>query len=143
MTETKVKTIPYNPIYRPLLIRALEEEGVTVDKMVFEGNPTAILMDEEGYLGFFSFQIKDNFPYLDHFVIFKNRRSYHNFYVMWKEFCRMMICMGYMRFMSNAPREKEHLKRFYKYWTGKDEPYTSKDGNDFYIMPVTRKGVVA
>lgn len=134
--------IPYEPMYRPMLVRALEGEGLTEDQMTFENHPAAILMDDNGYVGFFSFRIISGFLCLNHFLVFKRRRSFANAVALLKAFARVVITAGYVEFVAEIQPGKEYLKSFVKFWMGKDEPYASQDGRDFYLMHVKRKGVV-
>lgn len=135
--------IPYKPMYRPLLVRALEGEGLTDDQMTFADHPAAILIDDNGYVGFFSFRIVDGMPYLNHFLVFKHRRSFTNAVALLKAFVRTVIMAGYVEFVAEAPPGKGYLKSFIKFWAGKDEPYASHSGSDYYLMHVKRRGMVA
>jgi len=134
--------IPYKPYHRPLLTRALEDEGLTKAEMTFDRHPAAIVMDEKGFVGFFSFRMLGRRPYLNHFLVFKNRRCFASLRTLFHAFAEIVIRMGQVEFIAETPPEKSYFKRFVKYWTGKNEPYTSKNGTDYYLIHVKRKGAI-
>jgi hypothetical protein len=137
--EKPFKIIPYMAIHESLLKDSLREEGLQDEEMTFRDHPAYIILDAAGFIGFFSFRIAGAFPFLNHFLVLKDRRTLQNAVTLLGGFIFILMTMGFVMFIAEVPAGKAYLRRFVNYWAGNREPFSrSASGDEYYLMPILR-----
>jgi len=122
---------PYKPHLFYKLYRALQDEGIPDDEMVFENNPTFV-----SDLGFFTLRFDQEIPQVVHFLVWKNKRSYYNLINLYRNLKGILIQLGFVRFIAAVP-DKFWLK-LSRLW-GKDvKMYAEKDNIQYYTVRIGR-----
>jgi hypothetical protein len=122
---------PYKPHLFYKLYRALQDEGLKDEEMVFADNMTFV-----SELGFFTLRFDQEIPQVVHFLVWKENRSYYNGIRLYRELKRILIQLGIVQFIALA--DKPFWLKLFKVW-GKDVKFHSKKGNNkFYTVRIGR-----
>lgn len=126
---------PYGKHLYYKLFRALEDEGLSEKDMVFEENMTLV-----SDIGFFTLRFNENNPQLVHFLVWGDRRSWHNSVHLYREMKKTLLLMGFARFIAMLPRDKKYLLKCFELVekTRAITPYAEKDGHAFYLLTFRR-----
>jgi len=109
--------------------KALLDEGFTLEQMTYKTDQTFITD-----VGFFSYRVENRYPRLVHFYLDKKNRGAGAFRKLSHALWEKMIEKKHLFCVLELPKEKPYLKRFIKYYGGKD-PFCEKDGDKFYYIP--------
>lgn len=114
------------------LYRALQDEGMDDKDMVFDKYLT-IVSDA----GFFTIRLSEKqYPELEHFLVWKEKRSWHNSFKLYREFKSVLVALGFIQFIVMLPKTKKIPAAMFKFMAGNKniKPYAEVDGNPFYIL---------
>jgi hypothetical protein len=114
------------------LFNSLCSEGIPPLEMVFHTATTWV--DKNG---FYTYRIEHNNtqPWLIHFYIEPDKRSYSAAYRMYKHFKGEMRKLRFSSFVVTVPDDKQYLRNFMKL-AGSCVPYARKDNMDFYKIAI-------
>jgi hypothetical protein len=122
---------PYKPHLFYKLYRALQDEGLKDEDMVFADNMTFV-----SDLGFFTLRFDQEIPQVVHFLVWDNVRSYYNGIRLYRELKRILIQLGIVQFIALV--DKPFWLKLFKVW-GKDvKRHSEKGNNKFYTVRIGR-----
>jgi hypothetical protein len=127
---------PYGRHLYYKLFRALENEGLEEKDMVFDENPTFV-----SDIGFFTLRFDQNIPQVVHFLVWDNRRTWHNSIHLYREMKNILIQLDVIHFIAMLPKGKTFWKKCFGLIekTRAITPYaTNEDGNAFYLITLRR-----
>ena len=110
------------------IYRYLESEHIPPLGMVFDRDVTWV-----NDHGFFTYRIEHNNtqPWLIHFYIEPQYRSYTTCYRMYQHFKAEMIKRNFHWFVVTVPDDKKYIYKFIRL-AGSSTPYARKNNMDFY-----------
>jgi hypothetical protein len=114
------------------LYRYLESENIHPIGMVFDRDTTFVSDD-----GFYTYRVEhhNTQPWLIHFYIEPDKRSYPAAYRMYQHFKGEMKKRGFNSFVATVPDDKQYLRNFMKL-SGACVPYARKNDMDFYKIVI-------
>lgn len=117
------------------LYRYLESEGISPFGMAFFNAHTFV--DD---VGFYTYRIDHNGqqPWLIHFYIEPEHRSYTALYRMYQHF-KKQLREKFPGYVVAVPDDKKYIEKFV-HLTGSKTPYAHQDDKDFYYVPLEKEG---
>jgi len=129
---------PYQPHLFYKLYRALQDEGLADHDMVFDKEMTFV-----SDLGFFTLRFTtENVPQVVHFLVWPEKRVWHNSVRFYREMRRVLIDLGFVMAIMMEPKDKPQMGTFIKIvcaGTKNIKPYAERDGNLFYLVKFGRR----
>jgi hypothetical protein len=114
------------------LFRAMEDEGMKEEDMVFDKEMTFV-----SDLGFFTLRFDQEIPQVVHFLVWKDKRSYYNGIRLYSEVKRALIQLGFVCFIALVP--DQFWLQLFRVWGKNVKMYAEKDNKKFYIVHIGRK----
>lgn len=125
---------PYRGYMFYKLYRALQEAGIPEDGMGFTQNMTWV--SEEG---FFTISFKQKVPQVIHFLVWEEKRSWHNSFKLYRDLKRFLIMNGFLRFLAVLPKKESSFRKIFQFISGnKLEPHAEKEGYCSYEVELGR-----
>lgn len=119
----------YQPHEYYRLFRALEAEGIPPAEMRFEDAPTYV-----NERGFFTIILEHDIPQVYHFLVWPEKRSWHNSVRLYREMRAVLIEMGYVQAVFASHNERIKTALGIVAGTKNIEPYATKNGIDYYLL---------
>ena len=121
---------PYKPHLFYKLYRALQDEGLKDEEMVFADNMTLV-----SDIGFFTLRFDLEIPQIVHFLTWKEKRTYQNGIRLYREAKKVLIALGFVKFI--ALDEKAFWLKLFKLW-GEAKLFEDRGSKKFYIINIGR-----
>jgi hypothetical protein len=121
---------PYKAHLFYKLYRALQDEGLKDDDMVFADNMTFV-----SELGFFTLRFDLEVPQVVHFLVWKEKRSYQNCIRLYRELKKILITLGFVKFIALV--ERDFWLKLFKVW-GDIKLFEDRGNKKFYIINIGR-----
>jgi len=116
------------------LFKSLESEGIKPIGMAFGSAPTFV-----SDIGFYTYRLDHNGrqPWLIHFYIKPENRSYTTLYRMYQHF-KKQIQGKFPGYVVAVPDDKKYIKKFI-HLAGSKEPYARQGDKDFYYVELKKE----
>lgn len=117
------------------LYRALQDEGIADEEMVFEQEMTLV-----SDLGFCTLRFTQDIPQIVHFLVWKEKRTWHNSIRHYRDVKNVLISLGITSFIATMPKEDSRWPIFFKLWGGEKNMrlYAEKDNILNYVIHIGR-----
>ena len=112
----------------------LKDEGMTDEQITVEND---ILVECE--LGFISYKMVHGYPYISHFLLYKEHRTKMNFIKLYHVFRDEMLRNGYVNFIAEVTPGREYFGQFIRGQLGAKEPYAKDNGNEYYLIKLLQE----
>lgn len=123
---------PYKPHLYYKLYRALQDEGIAESDMVFDKEMTMV-----SDLGFFTLRFEQEIPEVVHFLVWPEKRVWHNSIRLYRIMKTTLLKLGFARAIMEQPKEKPEMGTFIKLLWARDKnlkPYAEANGNLYYLV---------
>jgi hypothetical protein len=125
---------PYGKHLYYKLYRALQDEGIADNEMAFEQEMTLV-----SDLGFVTLRFEQDIPQIVHFLVWPEKRTWHNSIHHYRDVKGLMIDLGFTSFIAAAPVGHKQFPRMFRLWGDKNlKPYAVKDGIQYYVIQIRR-----
>lgn len=135
-TEKDIGVRPYAPHLYYKLYRAMEDEGYAASDMVFDRELTFV-----SDLGFFTVRMIGEIPQLVHFLVWPEKRTWHNSIRHYREMRTVLIDLGYTMAIMAQPKNRPDIKTCIELAAGRKniEPYSESASDFFYLVRFGRR----
>ena len=129
------KLMPYKPHLFYKLYRALQDEGIDEKDMAFDYLPTFV-----SDIGFFTFDLRQEYPQVRHLVVFGDKRTWANSLKLCFAMIRFLIAIGFVRFIAFIPKDKKFFLTTIRYISKERNlhPYATDGIGDYYLIRIAR-----
>lgn len=124
---------PYKPHLYYKLYRALQDEGIEESDMVFDKEMT--FMSD---LGFFTIRHDQEIPELVHFLVWPDKRVWHNSIRFYRMVKAAMIDLGFSCFIASMQEGDKKWPVFFKLWGGDSKLYAINGVKKYYLLTIRR-----
>lgn len=122
---------PYSGHMYYKLYRALQDEGIPEKDMVFEDEITMV-----SDLGFFTIRIVENIAQVVHFLVWPEKRVWHNSIRLYRDIKNILIDLGFVSFIAASPVGHKSWPQLFCICGGKKSVklYAEKDNIQYYVI---------
>jgi len=120
----------YNKDDHDKIEQMLLKEDLVKEEMRFEKDNTYI-----NDVGFFTYSIKHNYPFLQHFCVEREKRSVKNAIALYKDFKKQILSEGYNGFIFEVTSRKKYLSKIAQ-WLCKRQPYATINNSEYYLVGI-------
>jgi hypothetical protein len=116
------------------LYRALQNEGIDESDMVFDKEMTFV-----SDLGFFTIRHEQEIPELVHFLVWPEKRVWHNSIRFYRMVKAALIDLGFSSFIASMQDGDKKWPVFFKLWGDKNkEPYATVGKKKYFLLSIRR-----